>query len=202
MYFKPRDSAFYSFAVSLSPLKRYCMTIAAITVVVCAWLFCIYMPLAARIVEYKTQSSCLQTQCVEYGCARKQCGVLQEEISALNTEFDICTGMCVHTTPSLCMTGLINCVKTSGIQVTSCTTQNHSKEAWYTEDTITLSGQGTLAQLCSFFEQASKMEYPLAYMQYSVTSASNGEYAISCSYSLRANIKKPFNLEQAEGLGG
>lgn len=202
MYFKPRDSAFYSFVVSMSPLKRYCMTLSMIACVMVAWLFFLYRPLSARITYYHNESVRLQSQCCEYRSIRKQCCLLEEEITTLQNELDICGSTCIHTTSSLCIADLVNCIKASDVVITSCAVQDHKKEGWYTQDVIAINGQGNIQQVCSFFEHISHMEHPLSCTQYSITSAGNNGYTISCFYSLHSGMKKPFNLEQAEGLGG
>lgn len=202
MHFKPRDSAFYSFVVALSSLKRYCMTSCLILVVVSVWLFGLYKPLAAQIGYYHNECVRLRTQYSEYQSIRKQCCLLEEEVTTLQGEFDIGTASCIHTTSSLCIADLVNCIKASDIIITSCAVQEHKKEAWYTQELIAVNGQGTIKQVCSFFEHVSHMEHPLSCMHYCITAAGNNAYTISCSYALYSSMKKPFNLEQAEGLGG
>jgi hypothetical protein len=144
----------------------------------------------------------LQSQCYQYQSIRKHCCLLEEEVTTLQNELDICSAACIHTTSSLCIADLVTCIKSSDIVITSCAVQEHKKEAWYTQDVIAVNGQGTIKQVCSFFEHVSHMDHPLSCMHYSITAAGDNGYTISCSYSLHSSMKKPFNLEQAEGLGG
>lgn len=202
MYFKPRDSALYSFVAQLSFFKRYMIAGGIVALFVWLWLFFIYMPIGAAVDRYATDCHGLHTQCSEYVCARKQCSSLQQEVDILHTEFDICAGDCGATNSSLCVAALMNHVQESGIQINSCSIQEKNKNTWYDEQIIALHGQGTLQQLLNFFEKVGQNEKQFFYTDYSLTQAGKDDYLFACSYSFRSIMKKPFNLEQAEGLGG
>ncbi len=202
MHFKPRDSVFYSFVAQLSSFRRYLIASGVIVSVILLWLFFIYMPLGAQIVQYSTECACLRTQCSEYMSARVQCTTLRQEIDTLHTELDICIGNCNNVSPSSCIATLMNHVHDAGVDITSCSIQEQVKKKWYDEEIIAVQGHGTLKQLGIFFDRLSQKQDTLSYIHYSLTRAENDTYTFSCSLCLRSIMKKPFNLEQAEGLGG
>lgn len=137
----PRSSWLYRISVSLSPTKRYLLTLLFMTAIIFIWFQCVYEPLNSRIDAMQQETNISEKSSPEEIAA---------QIAALRNELDTESSSLPSGDDQ--MATVLSCVDHAGMVLENCSVQD---KALYVQ------AAGTYTQNLAFFEQLAAASHQL-----------------------------------------
>lgn len=153
MYFTLRNHRLYSWAMKLSDMHRFLITMGA---AVAIWLFWVYGISAKNdhlIDQYHRDIQLLQKQGAQVACIAQECCAHQKIIDDLSVFISpYCRVSSASGVVQSRMLDIINAIKKSGLYLIGCTSGKSIDKDWYTKHIIRVDATGSLVAMQLFFD--------------------------------------------------
>jgi len=205
MYFIPRNNQFYSFIAHLRPFYRYMLTLFIISFIFILWAIGIYFPLGAHIDHSFTKLTKLRTQCQQINKAKRNCVELERSLQTLYRDAE--SDKPEKTTQNPLQSNLLfilDQAKNTGLVLNHYIMDKKTDDQWTKKNSAHFTFTGNLKQIIDFLKQLKKTDCLLGYDHFSLKNVGSNSFRMTITLNIISlkQIKNPFNLEQAEGLGG
>ena len=179
MYFIPKHGAFYAYVATVKPIYRYFSTFAIALVIVLLWFFGVYSRLETSIIWYANQVNQIRDQknrMLELKETRKK---LKATILRLQDQFNLhrtddASGNDFATTCLFIFDKLRDCK----LELGSCTVHDQKKEAWRSQNDISLDFKGPFDQVTQFFNQLGSKNKKIVCKDISITSVEDDIFSV------------------------
>ncbi len=205
MYFIPRNNKFYSFIAHFRPFYRYMLTFFIISFIFVLWGIGIYLPLGAYIDHSFIKLTKLCKQCQQINKAKRNCVQLERSLQALHRDVEFNKPEKITKNPLQSnLLFILNQAKNTGLVLNHYTMDKKIDDQWAKKNNVHFTFTGGLKQIMDFLKQLKKTDCLLGYDYFSLKNMGGDSFRMVITLNIISleQIKNPFNLEQAEGLGG